>query len=278
MKKRIRVFSLILAIALAFSCLFTFTETAEAAAVKVSVVDQIRYPSLSDLGDVVVSFKYNTKGLVTEMREYDHGDQQSFYKITYSYGDNNLVKTEKVSQGGGGSVYKLTYSYNTDNQLTKRVRKYSDGETHTEKFTYKNGKVSKVVTTYKGCYDIPDGSTKTVKYSYNDKGVLSRIETSSSYSKEKQSNTIKLNSNGFVTRYNYSDYHMTRKYYTNKDGSLRKYKDYIIDTTTRTDDPRRITTKTVSVAKSRSAIVQKQQEEIINRGYGQDFYLGLPNY
>ena len=79
--KRIKSFSLVLAFIMAFTVLFAFPQTAEAAAVKTNVVTQLKSKSYSGTGYYIQQFTYNSKGLLTKKVEKEGGSVQ--LTVTY---------------------------------------------------------------------------------------------------------------------------------------------------------------------------------------------------
>ncbi len=267
-----------LALCMALTLLFAAAQPILAASVKENLVTQVTFKSALGGGSYLYTYKYNAKGLLTQ-KTTGQQDGGTSLQVDYQYNANNLVKSVTGTQGGQ-KMATGTNTYNAKKQLTRRVIKSAvNSEVLTTVYTWKNGQVTKSVLTYKGSPYYADGTKVTKTYTWNAKGMLSGIRLVNSANKKLNgSNSYTYDANGFLKAYGYSNGYdkgsITRKL-TYKNGRLTKYVDTDHNSgESYTDVPRSITVKTVSVPKAASAIVKRQQQEIINGSYGTDFYLG----
>lgn len=277
--QRNRSLRLILAVLASLTLLFAFVQPAFAASVKMNLVTSIQFDSYGGGGTFTQKYTYNKKGLLTRKTTYTpEGTLQM--KIDYSYNSNDLVKSVVIHEFGQKMAV-TTYTYNSKKQLTMRVTKAANvKQTTTTSYSYKKGNLRTSTTTYKGDAAYPSGTKIKKTFSFK-KNVLSKITTSVSTDKKQGgTKTFAYDKNGFMKKYTYSNGYgsgvMTRKLTYNKAGNkLTKYQDIDrADGTYYKDNVRNLSYKKVSVTKSRSAVVKKQQQEIINGMYGTDLYLG----
>lgn len=283
MQKRVKALSIVIAVFTALAMLFSSVQPAFAATVKANVVTQtsfkVKLGDSNSYSTFTQKYKYNSKGLLINETTYTpEGTVQ--YKIDYKYNSNNLVKSATVSEFGK-KMATVSNTYNKKNQLTKRVTKgVSYDYSITVKYTYnKKGVLTKSVQTFTNDSYMPGGTKITTTYKFNSKGVLSKMTVKNdAYKDFNSTRTYTYDKNGFLKKYTYkgaSDSgYLTRKL-TYKNGKLTKYQDTDhFEGNTYKDNARTVKTRTISVTKARSAIVSKQQQEIINKGYGTDIYLG----
>jgi len=263
--KKIKSLSLILAFIMAFTVLLAFPQKAEAA-VSANVVTKITFTDPS--GKYVQNYKYNSKGLLSQMTEKDPSGNVQI-KVTYKYNTDYLVKSATLVQFG--TAYNVKYTYNANKQLIQRVTTSDSSDAKaTTKFTWKNGTLYQSVTTIVGGYS--DGEKTTKKYTFNSSGILTKRITTSTYGKT--TNTFKYDSNGFLSKMTYADGY-TKRTNVYKNNVLTKYRDTsYVDGETYSNNPRSIASDKVSVTKTLSKIIKEQQREIINGNYGTDLYLG----
>ena len=127
---------------------------------------------------------------------------------SYKYNSKGLVKQKTMTTSGIKLQYK--YTYDKDNQI-KKAAVYSSGKpSYTEKYTYKDGLLSKGVFTSK--YD----GTKTISlYTYNAKKQLIYID-----SDQNPDTTLKYNSKGSISTADFG--FKTLKYKYNSKGFVSK--------------------------------------------------------
>ena len=252
-----------------------------ASAVKSPVVTQVQYKAHSSDGNNVVKFARNKYGLVTKKVTFGP-DGTVQLKVVYAYNAKGLVKSATISEFGS-KMAAVAYTYNSANQLTKRVTKFANANlTITAKYAWKNGRVSKSVTTYSGDSYYPDGTKITETYNYNSKGNLSWKDiVNSKDPKASGYDKFAYDKNGYATKVVYKTGYANgqgscvRKY-VYKNGRPVKYRDTDYSNgETYPDTVRTITWKTVSIPNTFAKIVGEQQKEIINGYSTQTLYLWL---
>ena len=279
MKTRKSVVSWLLITVMLISLFVPFTVQA-ASKKTVYVLKERKIPLYTGTGYVVYQYKYNSKGLLTEISSYqDTNPDEVMFQVVYKYNSDNLVSGATISETGSKRAT-VKYSYDKNKLLKKRVTTFLyNKSTAIVTYTVKNGKITAEAKTYKGVAYFPDSTTKRT-YKYDKKGHVTTIVQKNAVNKDSNRTiTCSYDSHGFLKKAVFKGESEFKRILTYKNNILVKYQDVdkVLSTgETFEDNPRTLSWTKMSVPASVTSLVQHQQEELINNFGIQstDFYLG----
>lgn len=267
-----KVHSLVLMIGIIVALLVIYAKPVHAGNVKTNVVSQIMYIDTSGRTRTY-NCSYNANGLLSEMID-DFGR-----RARYKYNSKGLLKTILLSNSYSDEEKgKVIFSYNKKNQMIKRVTKAMDGSIYVKrKYRYKKGTLSKMITTKKASYAaFADTEKRIAKFTFNKKGLLTKqavddMDATYRYTYDKKGNRKKIVWTSVF--YGTKQKIVTTRKNTYTGNRLTGYKDKRKEKLGTIVNkcyykPRMISWKTISVPKSKMAVIKEQQREISNGGGG----------